>query len=958
MVLKTKIKTYFESVDSRVSFPEQEEEVLKLWDQEDLQKKAQEKNKDGKKFVFYDGPPTANGKPHLGHVITRSFKDIYPRYKTMQGYYPVRKAGWDTHGLPVEVEVEKKLGISGKDQIENIVKGDKHASIVKFNKLCRESVWKYVDVWEKMVKRVGHWIDLKNPYITYDNDYIESVWWSLKTLFDKDLLYLDYKVVPFCTRCGTPLSSHEVSQDYKDVTQAANTYKYKLVGKQDTYFLAWSTTPWNKIVTPALALNPKLTYVKVSQGKEFYILAENTLKILKPKPEFKIVEKMKGDKLIGTKFEGHYDFYPVEEGKKAFEVIPGDFVSDDEGTGIVTIAAYGEDDLKIMRKNNIAVYLHVDEKGILSDDVPNWAGMHYLKVNNLVNKDLVERGLMYSQEQYTHRLAHCWRCHNPLMQFPLESWFIKTTKFKKELLANNKKTNWIPGNVGTGRMNDWYKTLIDWSLSRNRYWGAPLPIWKCEDCDHMRAVDKKSDLKKLALEKHNWDDFDLHRPYVDEVTIKCDKCDSTMRRTPEVIDVWYESGAMTFAQFHSPHENKKEFEENFPADFITEAIDQTRGWFYSLQAVNTLLFGKSPYKNVIVFQHVLDEKGKKMSKHIGNVVDPWDALEKHGADATRWLFFSSATIGTQYRVSIDSIGKVVRTFLLPLWNTYNFFITYAQLDKWKPKVDAYPTSKNILDKWIVARMAGLIDLATISLDKYNTFKSSRAIEEFLVKDLSQWHIRRSRERIGPSINPGEDKKDFYETTYWILLRLCELLAPFTPFVTDVIYRNLTKGKSVHLANWPTTKKLTTSQKKLLNDMLIVRKIVEKAHAIRKDKKIPVRQPLSLLRVLNLNSKLSSEILGLVKEEINVKDIKTFSEKGDLKVELDIKITPELAEEAKARELIRQIQSERRNLKMDLESNSKVASPWIPKDKKLIDWVKQKTLSTTLTKGSFKVTVAK
>lgn len=952
-----KNKPIFNEVGTKVSFPKLEEEILDFWEKNKIFEKSLEKTKKGKAYVFYEGPPTANGKPHIGHVITRVFKDIFPRFKTMQGYYVLRKGGWDTHGLPVEVEVEKELGISSKDQIENIVKGDPKASIAKFNELCRRNVWKYIDLWEKMVKRVGHWIDLKSAYVTYERGYIESVWWSLKELFDRGLLYIGYKVVPYCTRCGTPLSSHELAQDYKETQDPSIFVKFRLKSDKNTYFLAWTTTPWTLPGNVALAIDPETVYVKVKEGGETLILAKEAAKRLGL--DLKGEETIKGKRLLGEKYEPLYDFLAKKfsKNKNMHSIVAADFVDIAEGTGVVhTAVMYGEEDFELGKKLDLPMHHLVDLKGEFNKDAQQFSGKHVKEADPLIINDLKKRGLLWKEEKILHQYPFCWRCHHPLIYYALESWFIETTKFKEKLIKNNNKVNWVPEYIKNGRMRNWYETLIDWSISRNRYWGTPLPIWRCEDCDAKKAIGSFKELKEEAVGDYDWEKFDLHRPWVDEIIIKCHKCEGKMKRTPEVIDVWYDSGAMPFAQWHYPYENRRVFKQQFPADFISEAIDQTRGWFFSLQAVSTMLFGKTPYKNVVVFEHALDPEGKKMSKHLGNVLDPWEAIEKHGADAIRWFFFSSVSVGTKYRVSLDTLGKALRGFILPLWNTYNFFVTYANLDCWKPNGTKNRKKKlSILDKWILARLKELVSGVTKSLESYNPYLAAKLLEEFVIKDLSQWYVRRSRDKFGPTaIISQKEKEGAYKVFYYVLVTLTELLAPFIPFTSEAIYRNLTGKQSVHLTDWPTATNLTSGEKELIKQMSITREIVEKAHAARKEARIPVRQPLRSIEVVSGGKEIDTQLLELVKDEINVKAVEW--RKGDsLAVKLDTTITKELEEEAKTRELIRKIQLERKKLGLTLVQKVNVTSPWLPRSKKLVDWLKRKTLTEVLEEGDFKVT---
>lgn len=951
-------KPFFENVDLKVNFCRFEERILDYWEEKNIFAKTQKKKKGQKNFVFFEGPPTANGKPHIGHVITRVFKDIFPRFKTMQGYFVLRKGGWDTHGLPVEVEVEKELGISSKEEIENIVKGKKEASIKRFNNLCKKNVWKYIDLWNKMVKRVGHWIDLKDPYVTYSNDYIESVWWSLKKLFDEGYLYKDYKVVPYCTRCGTPLSSHEVAQDYKE--KEDNSIYVKFPFSKDTYFLVWTTTPWTLPGNVALAIDPKLTYIRVRDLTEgvFYILSRQAAKRLGFKTEG--IELIKGSSLLGHSYSPVYDFLKDFKNKDLFKILPADFIDVKEGTGIVhTAVMYGEEDYELSKRFDLPKHHLVNNKGQFIEDAHIFSGKSIWEANPLIIEDLKERGLLFKEEKIVHDYPFCWRCHNPLVYYALESWFIKTTAFRKKLIENNNKTNWIPPYIKKGRMGNWYKTLIDWSISRNRYWGTPLPIWICEGCGLEMAIGSIKELKDKAISKKeiDWKNIDLHKPLIDKVFLRCPKCGAKAVRTPEVIDVWYDSGCMPFAQWHYPFENKELFKSQFPADFISEAIDQTRGWFFSLQAVSTMIFGKTPYKNVVVFEHALDPEGKKMSKHLGNVLNPWKAIDKYGADSVRWFFLSSVSIGTKYRVSVDTIGKSFRGFILPLWNVYNFFVTYANTRGFIPKMRVRLKPKNILDKWILVRLKDLIICVTENLENYDSYKAAKELEKFLLDDLSKWYIRRSRERLGPySSLPSKELEESFSVFYYTLLNLVKLLAPFVPFVSEGIFRNLTKKESVHLERWPKVMPLEKNDRKILKEMEIVRELVSLIHNERKKVKIPVRQPL-LEAIIFCPRKLHLQKFyqELIKEEVNVKKISLVFKKGkSFKVDLNTEITSELEEEGKVRQIIRMVQEERKKMGIKVSEEIELTVPWLPESNSLKELLKKRTFAKVVKIGDFKV----
>jgi isoleucyl-tRNA synthetase len=892
------------------NFPHLEEETLKFWEKNKVFEKSLEQTRKGKRFVFFEGPPTANGRPHIGHAITRAFKDIIPRYKTMRGFYVLRKGGWDTHGLPVELEVEKELGISGKPQIENLVPGNPRASIEKFNELCKKSVWKYKTAWEQMVKRIGHWIDLDHPYITYEASYIESVWWALKTLYDKKLLYEGHKVVPYCTRCGTPLSSHEVAQGYEDdVEDPSVVVKFELRDYAKTYLLAWTTTPWTLPGNVALAIDPDLDYIKVEKNGEKYLIAKKAAKNV-GLPD--VGEAIKGKLLLGSRYKPLYTFGKF--GPEAYRVVPAKFVGTDQGTGVVhTAVMYGEEDFALGKEQNLPMKHLVAKDGHFIQDSGWLAGKYVKDADPLITHDLTSRNLLYSSGKIRHTYPFCWRCHSPLIYYALETWFIATTKLKEKLIENNKKVNWVPEYLRDGRMGNWYETLIDWAISRTRYWGTPLPIWVCDKHpEHKVAVGSFKELSRHAGRPLGRD-FDPHRPFIDEITWKCPKKDNgTMKRVPDLIDVWFDAGSMPFAQWHYPEEGKKDFDEQFPADFISEAIDQTRGWFYTLQAISTLVWGKTPYKNAVVFSHALDEAGRKMSKHLGNVVDPMPVIEKYGADALRWFFFTSATIGSEYRVSGNLIGDYVRKFFLFLWNVDEFYKTYAELDGWKPGLSnrKQVASNNILDRWILARLNELTEAVTENMEKYDIPAAGRAIEKFVVDDLSGWYIRRSRSRVGPTASDPKDKQAFYETTWQVLTTVSKLLAPFIPFLSEHLYQELKTHDdplSVHLTSWPKEGKF---DRRLINEMATARKIVEMGLNARKEAKIRVRQPLSIITVSGI--RLSRDVVSEVLSELNIKAISyKTGKKGNPTVSLDIKLTTDLLEEGMAREIVRGIQELRK-----------------------------------------------
>ena len=920
-----------------------------------------------KTFVFYEGPPTANGKPGIHHVLARAFKDLFPRYKTMQGFYCERKGGWDTHGLPVELEVEKALGISGKKQIDEY-------GIAKFNRKCKESVFKYVEDWEKLTERIGFWIDLENPYVTLDNDYIESCWWILKELWKKGLLVKDYKVVPYCPRCGTPLSSHEVAQGYEDVTEPSVYVKFELKDEPGTFLLAWTTTPWTLPGNVALAVGNDFDYVKIRMGDEGYlILAKNRLPVLDQ--PYEIVKEFKGKDLVGQEYKPLYDF--VKYNEKAHYIVPADFVSLDEGTGIVhTAVMYGEEDFNLGQKVGLPKKHLVRGDGTFIDEAGPFAGMFVKDADPKIIEDLNKRGLLYKKEMTTHAYPFCWRCHSPLLYYAYPTWFIKTTERQQEIIEANEETNWYPDHIKKGRMGNWLETMVDWALSRSRYWGTPLPIWKCQNCGHEICVGSLEELKQLTINNLTIDNLDLHRPFIDEITLKCPECSGKMERVLDVIDTWFDSGAMPVAQWHYPFENEKKFEKQFPADFIAEAMDQTRGWFYTLLAESTLLFGKNSYKNVVCSGLVLDEKGQKMSKHIGNIVDPWEVIEKTGADAIRWYFYSSTNIGNDYRFSVDLVEKVNRRFFMIFWNCYKFFVTYARIDGWVPSKNLKSQTRlpapraqasggqvsnlKLLDKWVLSRLNNLIKTTTDSLDDYDAFAATRAIEEFVVNDFSTWYIRRSRDRIGSTAPDGSDKFICYQTLYEVLLTLTKLMAPFAPFLAEEMYQNLALSRvrpsrgsdpiqSVHLEGWPKIESNRIDED-LEGEMKAVREIVEKGHAARKDVGIKVRQPLACANVKcqMSNVKLGEDLTQLIKDELNVKEVEFTEGKRDLEVELDTALTPELRAEGEARDLVREIQKLRKKVGCELSDKIVVEAPSWPKE--FEDYIKQKTLATEIKKG--------
>ena len=859
----------YKKVELKNGFVGMENEVMEMWKKKNIIKKNFDMNKGKRYFTFYDGPPTANGMPHIGHVETRVMKDIIPRYKVMKGYHVDRKAGWDTQGLPVELEIEKKLGISGKQQIEAY-------GVENFVKECKDSVFTYVHKWEEMTNKVGYWVDMEHPYVTYHNDYIESVWWGISEMWKKGLLYEGHKVMPYCPRCGTALSSHEVAQGYKDVKDLTCIAKFKVVG-EDKYILAWTTTPWTLPSNLALCVNKTFTYVEVKANigtddepkYENYILAKDLLESVLRETPYEIVKEFKGIELLGTKYEQLMPFAKVEG--KAFEVIHGDYVTIEDGTGIVHIApAYGEDDSLVSKQNGIAFVNLVDKTGKFVQEVEPWAGRFVRDCNEDICKWLAEQGKLFSKEKHLHSYPHCWRCDTPLLYYPKESWFVAMTKLRDELVANNNTIHWYPDTIRTGRFGKFLENVIDWGISRDRYWGTPLPIWKCE-CGHEECIGSIAELKEKAIDCP--DEIELHKPYIDNVHLKCPECGKKMTRFKEVIDCWFDSGSMPFAQLHYPFENKEEFEKHFPAQFISEAIDQTRGWFYTLLAISTCIFGKTPYENCIVLGHVLDEKGQKMSKSKKNGVDPMVLLNSVGADATRWHFYTCSAPWLPTRLGLNNVQETQRGFLSTLWNVYSFYVLYAEIDKFDPNKYSDFKSDNIMDKWILSKMNTLIKEVDEKLEKYDITSSAIQIQNF-TDELSNWYVRTNRERFwGEKLT--DDKIGAYTTLYKVLVNLCKISAPFVPFMTDEIYQNLVYGldnkqpESIHLCSWPeyNEKEVDT---KLEKEMDLAYTIVNLGRSARNTSNVKNRQPLSKM-LISVNT-LPEYYGNIVKEELNVKKV--------------------------------------------------------------------------------------
>ena len=884
----------FQEVSTRAGFPELELAVLAFWKERDIFHKSLKQREGRPPFVFYEGPPTANNPPGIHHVLARALKDLFPRYKTMRGYYVERKAGWDTHGLPVEIEVEKQLKFTGKQDIEKF-------GIEAFNKLCRESVFKYIDGFAEVTERMGYWVDLDKAYRTLDTTYMESVWWILKQIWDKQLLYQGFKVVPYCPRDQTPLSSHELALGYQDDVEDPSVYvKFELEDEPKTYFLAWTTTPWTLPGNVALAVGLDIPYVRVRQGEERYILARARLSVLQG--EYQVEADVDAKSLLGKRYRPLYSYLIPDE--PAFFVVDADFVSVEDGTGIVhTAAAYGVDDLELCLKKGIPVRHVVDLAGRFRPEVEPFAGLFVKKADPKIIEDLTRRGLMYRAETIRHTYPFCWRCGTPLLYYALTSWFIKTTAVKDELIRNNNLVNWVPPYVGTGRMANWLATLVDWSLSRWRYWGTPLPIWICEQCDERRCVGSVAELG-LTLQD------DLHRPYIDRVTLPCEKCGGVMRRVTDLIDVWFDSGSMPVAQYHYPFENQELFKQRFPADFIAEGVDQTRGWFFSLLAIGTMLFNQPAFKNVIVNGTVLDKQGRKMSKSLKNSVDPMEVMSKFGADATRWYFFSAVAIGNDYRFELAAVQDVVRRFLLILWNTYGFFANYARLDGFDPAAAAVPVGdRALLDRWLLAELTVTIADVDRAMEAYDPPAAARRLEAFVL-DLSTWYVRRSRRRFWKSESDA-DKRSAYQTLYQVLVSVAQLLAPFMPFVSETIYQNLAAGRqgqpeSVHLSDWPAAAS-DWRDDELRQQMSVVRLLVATGLAARNTAGIKVRQPLRAVTIAE--RPLKPELEAVLLEELNIKAARYQGEGGGLT--LDTEISQELKLEGLARDLVRKIQELRK-----------------------------------------------
>jgi len=877
----------FKKVESKVDLVGLEEKILDFWKEKNIFGKTLKKTEKGKKFVFYEGPPTANGAPGVHHVLSRVYKDIFPRFKTMKGYYVSRKAGWDTHGLPVELEIEKKLGINSKDEIEEI-------GIEKFNRLCRQSVMKYEEDWKKLTERIGFWLDTDNAYFTFKDEYIETVWWILKTIWDQGLLFEGHKIVPYCPRCGTPLSSHEIAQGYKEVEDYSVIVKFALKDKENTYLLVWTTTPWTLVSNAAAAVSAASTYVEVEYRGQNLILVKDLVEEVFSEKVYKLIKEFKGSELVGLAYDPIYDYAGGND--KAFHVIAGDFVSTGEGTGIVHIApAFGEDDMKVGRENGLPVIQMVDLTGLFIDKVDKFAGMNINEANPRIVEDLDGRGIMFEEKKFKHSYPFCWRCDTRLIYYAKRSWYIATSKIKDKLLASNEDVKWYPDHIKYGRFGKWLENNIDWALTRERYWGTPLPIWQDEE-GHKVCIGSVKELEELGQDVPAG--LDLHRPFVDDIVLTCPKCGKDMKRVPDVIDVWFDSGSMPFAQHHYPFENKELFDEAFPADFICEAIDQTRGWFYTMLAIATMIKEKSSFKNVLVLGLINDENGQKMSKSRGNVVKPWDVLNKQGADALRWYFFTGVSPWLPKNFSFKAVDEVIRKFILTLWNTYSFFVIYANIDNFDPSQHQLKVEDRMeIDRWIMSELNKTIKDVNRLLEDFNVTESGRLIQDFVDK-LSNWYVRRSRRRFWKS-EEDIDKISAYLTLYECLLTVVKLTAPYIPFISEDIYKNLTasigKGvESVHLEDYPEADQSLIDED-LSFKMNAARKVVGLGRAVRNKINIKTRQPVEKVSIYfdrdGRRKDAVNHFENIILSELNAKKIE-FTGNLDELVAYDIK--PNLA----------------------------------------------------------------
>lgn len=915
----------FKPVSSQVNFSEMEEEVLQFWKDNKTFEKSIESRPEDKKWNFLDGPPFVTGSPHYGSLLSSIPKDVFGRFWTMKGYRVRRVWGWDGHGLPIENKVENKLHIKRKKDIEEKV------GVKKFIEECLGYVDQVSADWEWYIDHIGRWVDFKNAYKTWDSKYMESVMWVFKQMYDKGFIYKGLRVSLYCPHCSTPISNFEVAMDadnYKDVNEETAFFKYQLKNEKNTYLLAWSTTPWSKITTPALVLNPKLDYVKVKQGDEFYILAKTTLKILKEEPKYEVVETYKGKDLIGTEFELHYDYYRKDRksDEKVGIVVGDEYVTAEEGTGIVTLAVYGAEDLMVMNRENIQKVAHLDEEGIISKDVPKFGGMYYLDANPEIIKELTERGLIYKTENVTHSVAHCWRCGTQLYYAPIDAWFVDIKKLRPQLFKNNEDVNWFPKHFKNGRFAKSMEAAPDWNISRNRYWGSPVPVWECE-CGERIVPGSIKELEELSGREIK----DLHKPEIDEVTIKCEKCGKEMHRVPEVLDSWIEAGSASFAERHFPFEGDAKLEDFFPPDFIVEYTGQIRAWFYVLHVIATAIYDSKAFKNVLVTGVILGTDGRKMSKNYGNFPDPKMVMQTYGGDALRlYLMGSPVMKGEDVNFSNDGVPEVTRGFMLILWNCYKYFVDYANIFNWSCEAngqDAQEENLKILDKWILARLTELVVDLNKSYENYDTTTSVKLIREFVVNDFSTWYIRRNRDRV--SNNENElDRNACLSVMYGVLVVLSKVMAPLAPFISEEIYRNLGAGESVHLDDFPKGDKALLD-KDLITNMALVRQIVELGHSKRKENSLKLRQPLASVTYTN-TEKLPEELEEIIKEELNVKAVE-FKSGKELAIELDMNITEDLKKEGEAREIIRNVQKLRKEQNLTLNDMIDLTLPEWPKE---------------------------
>ena len=932
----------FKSVSPQVDFPKLEEEILRYWKKNKIFEKSITSKPKGKKWTFLDGPPFVTGVPHYGSLLSSIPKDVFGRFFTMKGYRVRRVWGWDGHGLPIENKVENKLKIKRKKDIEEKI------GVATFIEECKKYVNEVSEEWEWYVMHIGRWVDFKHAYKTWDKNYMESVMWVFKQMYEKGYIYKGLRVSLYCPHCATPISNFEVAMDadnYQEVPDSSTVYKYPLKGEKNTFILAWSTTPWNKIVTSALAVNPKLSYVKVKQADEYYILAKSTLKILKKNPKYEVIEEYKGTELVGKKFIPHYDYYAIQKGEKAFEIVGGDFVTAEEGTGVVTLAVYGEEDLRIMQEKKIHMEIHLDEEGIIRKEAPKFGGMYYLDANKAVNNDLSIRGLIYKDEVVSHNVPLCWRCQTRLYYAPLDAWFVDVQKLKPLMKKTNEKVNWFPKHFKYGRFLNSLEDAPDWNISRNRYWGSPVPVWDCKKCGFRYVPGSIQELEEKSHQKIT----DLHKPKIDEVYIACEGCgNQKVKRVAEVLDSWIEAGSASFGERHFPFSKNEKCEDFFPPDFIAEYTGQIRAWFYVLHVIGAALYKSEAFKNVVVEGVILGTDGRKMSKNYGNYPDPKEMIQTYGGDALRlYLMGSPVMNGEDILISKEHYRNQVKGFLLIFWNVYNFFVTNANADQWKPK-KRDQISKNVLDRWILSRLNGSIKtIKKNGYEQYNTPEIVKNASAFIVNDLSLWYVRRIRDRVGPTAIEKKDKECAYQTLYNVLIEYSKALSPIIPFVTEEIYRNLTNLESVHLCDWPETDE-SLEDPNLEFQMEHAIKLASRIHAFRKEAAVKVRIPLRQLEYSG-PQKLPEEILGIIQDEVNVYKLIYREKMNECEISGDTSEKNQDSSVGQARELIREIQKERKRLGTKLNEYVDVVLPdWPPEHE---EQIKQKTLTKQLTHGA-------